>query len=616
MPQQTLLTLPEKSVSHWGRLYGSADALAIATLASSRDQLVLVITPSMADAYHLEDALRFFCPPTLPIYSFPDWETLPYDLFSPHQELVSQRLKTLYQLPSLNKGILVLPVSTLLQRLCPPSYIQQQSLVFRVDQELPIDTLRGQLTKVGYRNVSEVHEHGEFAVRGSLLDLFPMASDMPYRIDYFDDTIDAIFRFDPDDQIARQEDKIDKVNMLPAREFPMDEAAITRFRQRFREQFDSSRSSPIYRDVSNGVVPSGIEYYMPLFLPEMATVFDYLCKDSIVVQVGSCQNAMDEFTEQTAERYEQRRYDIERPVLPPEQLFIDSKEVTERLKRRERIHLSHAELPDGKGKYNFATRAPGKYPITVRLDQPLGLLKEFLDQFDGRVLFCAESAGRREAFMEMLIANQVSVASVDSFNEFIENDRDLCICEAPLDNGLIATDAGIAIICESQLTGNQISRNRRNRRVTPDSDAVIANLADLSIGAPVVHIDHGVGRYQGLVTLDIGGTDTEYLLIIYANDDKLYVPVASLHLISRYTGASEETAPLHRLGGEQWQKVKRKAAQKAHDVAAELLEIHAKRAARVGFAYSQDNSNYPLFAETFAFEETPDQARAIGEVLA
>jgi transcription-repair coupling factor (superfamily II helicase) len=616
MPLHSLLTLPEKSVSQWGRLYGSADALAIASLASTRDQLVLVITPSMADAYHLEDALRFFCPPSLPIYNFPDWETLPYDLFSPHQELVSKRLETLYRLPSLNKGVLVLPVSTLLQRLCPPSYIQQQSLVLKAGQELPLETLRQQLSEAGYRNVSEVHEHGEFAVRGSLLDLFPMASDAPFRIDYFDDTIDAIFRFDPADQIARQEDKIDSIDMLPAREFPMDEAATTRFRQRFREQFDASRSSPIYRDVSNGVVPSGIEYYMPLFLPEMATVFDYLRDNSIVVQVGACHAAMEEFTEQTAERYEQRRHDIERPVLPPEQLFIDAAEVTEKLKGRERINLSKAELPEGKGKHNFATRAPGKYPITVRLEEPLGLLKEFLQSFDGRVLFCAESAGRREAFMEMLIANQIPVVSIDSFDAFIANDRPYCVCEAPLEHGLIAADANMAIICESQLTGNQISRNRRKRRVTLDSDAVIANLADLSIGAPVVHIDHGVGRYQGLVTLDIGGTDTEYLLITYANEDKLYVPVASLHLISRYTGASEESAPLHRLGGEQWQKVKRRAAQKAHDVAAELLEIHAKRAARQGFAYSQDNSNYPLFAETFPFEETPDQARAIAEVLA
>ena len=616
MPPNTLLNLPEAQISQWGRLYGSADALAIAELAAANRKLILVITASMAEAYHLEDALRFYSSSSLPIYNFPDWETLPYDLFSPNQELVSQRLKTLYQLPSLQEGILVLPVSTLLQRLCPPSYIQQQSLVLRTGQQLPIETLRQQLTDAGYRNVSEVHEHGEFAVRGSLLDLFPMASDQPFRIDYFDDEIESIFRFDPTDQISRQEDKIDSIDMLPAREFPMDEAAITRFRQGFREQFDASRSSPIYRDVSNSVVPSGIEYYMPLFLSEMATVFDYLADDSIVVQVGNCQAAMEAFTEQTAERYEQRRHDIERPVLPPEQLFIDAAEVTDRLKQRRRVHLSNAELPEGKGRFNFATKAPGKYPITARLEQPLGLLKEFLQQFEGRVLFCAESAGRREAFMEMLIANQIPVVSIDNFAEFLNNDRPLCICEAPLDNGLIALDANVAVICESQLTGNQISRNRKVRRPTLDSDAVIANLADLSIGAPVVHIDHGVGRYQGLVTLDVGGTNTEYLLIQYAKEDKLYVPVGSLHLISRYTGASEESAPLHRLGGEQWQKVKRKAAQKAHDVAAELLEIHAKRAAKQGYAYTQETNNYPVFAETFPFEETPDQARAIGEVLA
>ena len=616
MPHKQILTLPDKSRTQWGQLYGSADALAVAELASSNKNLTLVVTASMAEAYHLEDALRFFTEDSLPIYSFPDWETLPYDQFSPHQDIVSQRLKTLYRLPSMKQGILVLPVSTLMQRLCPPSYIDQHALIIRTGDVIPIEDFRTKLTNAGYRNVSEVQEHGEFAVRGSLLDLFPMASEKPFRIDYFDNDIESIYHFDPSDQIARKEDKIDKVELLPAREFPMDEAGIKRFRQNFREHFDSSRSSPIYRDISNGVVPSGIEYYMPLFLEEMVTIFDYLSKDALVVQCGNCQSAMTDFIEQAEERYEQRRYDIERPVLSPDKLFLDADTTTGLIKEKRRVNITNAELPDSGSNHNFATKSPGKYPITVRMDQPLGMLKAFLSDFNGRVLFASESAGRREAFMEMLIGNNIAVASVAGFSEFAQSDRKYSICAAPLDDGLNVPAAGIAIICESQLTGNKTSHSRRTRRrPTQDSDAVIANLADLTLGAPVVHIDHGVGRYQGLITLDIGGTSTEYLSLIYAKEDKLYVPVSSLHLISRYTGASEESAPLHKLGGEQWQKVKRRAAEKAHDVAAELLEIHARRAAKEGHAYTEDTNNYPMFAESFPFEETPDQARAIEDVV-
>ncbi len=301
--------------------------------------------------------------------------------------------------------------------------------------------------------------------------------------------------------------------------------------------------------------------------------------------------------------------------MPPRELFIDADTVTREFRQRTTISISAAEVAEGRGKYNFDSLAPGKYPITVRLEQPLGMLKQFIEQFDGRILFAAESAGRREVFMELLIGNNIAVAPVADFEEFFNSDRRFCICTAPLDEGLHLPSSNIAIICESQLTGNRVAQSRRSRRQTRDSDAVISNLADLTLGAPVVHIDHGVGRYLGLQTLDVGGANTEFLTLNYANDDKLYVPVSSLHLISRYTGASEESAPMHRLGGEQWQKVKKRAAQKAHDVAAELLEIHARRAAKQGYAYKEETNNYGVFAETFPFEETPDQARAIEEVV-
>jgi transcription-repair coupling factor (superfamily II helicase) len=615
MQQSQALKLPEATKTTWGHLYGSASALAAAEVARSNEGLTLVVTPTTADAYHFEQALQFFIGDELEIVSFPDWETLPYDLFSPHQDIVSERLKTLYRLPDLKRGILVLPVSTLMQRLCPPSFLHSHAMIVRTGDELPITDFRSKLADAGYRNVSEVTEHGEYAVRGSLLDLFPMASDRPFRIDYFDDEVENIYSFDPSDQIARDEDKLEKIELLPAREFPMDEAGITRFRKGFRTSFDATRDSPIYRDVSNGVVPSGIEYYMPLFLDDMVTIFDYLPEDVTVVQYTNCLSAMEEFSEQTEERYEQRRYDIERPVLPPRELYIDADTVTREFKQRRTINISAAEVEEGRGRYNFDSKAPGKYPITVRLEQPLGMLKQFIEDFDGRILFAAESAGRREVFMELLIGNNIAVAPVEDFQEFLQSDRRFCICTAPLDEGLLLPSSNIAIICESQLTGNRVAQSRRSRRQTRDSDAVISNLADLTIGAPVVHIDHGVGRYLGLQTLDIGAANTEFLTLNYANDDKLYVPVSSLHLISRYTGASEETAPLHRLGGEQWQKVKKRAAQKAHDVAAELLEIHARRAAKQGYAYKEETNNYGVFAETFPFEETPDQARAIEEVV-
>jgi len=396
----------------------------------------------------------------------------------------------------------------------------------------------------------------------------------------------------------------------------MDEAAIKRFRQSFRNLFDGSRDSPVYRDVSNGVAPSGIEYYMPLFFEQMASIFDYLPEDCGIVFHGDCESAIEAFFEQTEERYEQRRHDIERPVLTPDSLFTTPKQTLSQAARHKRIYVHTAELPDAAKHHNFACQGPGKYPMTPRLERPFGLLQDHLQEYDGRTLFVAESAGRREALLENLTANRINVSVVDSWQEFVEGNADLGICTAPLDIGLMATGAGISVIAESQLTGHQHSTNRRQRRRTRDSDAIIANLSDLRIGAPVVHIDHGVGRYLGLTSLDVGSADTEYLAIQYANDDKLYVPVSSLHLISRYTGAAEDTAPLHRLGGEQWQKVKRKAAQKAHDVAAELLDIHARRAARQGFSFPQDSDNYPLFAETFPFEETPDQERAIDDVVA
>lgn len=603
----------------WGGLRGSSASLAIATAAQDYSGLILVVAPDMQSATRLESELRFFLGDSeIPVVNFPDWETLPYDLFSPLPELISQRLLTLQQLPSMIRGLLVTPVSTLMQRLAPKRFLDAHCLVIQTGQQLNIEETRRRLEHSGYQCVSQVLTHGEFAVRGSLLDIYPMGSQTPYRIDLFDDEIDTIRTFDPETQ--RSAEKIESIQMLPAREFPLDESGIQQFRRNYRVQFEGDLlQSLIYQDVSEGRIPSGLEYYLPLFFEQTATLFDYLPEQHLLVQWEDTRQQAALFFSDVANRYEERRYDIERPILAPQHLYLREDELVAEMKQRQLITVSHTEIPArGKGYaelINYDTQLPPPVAFQARSKTPAIALKRFLQEQGKRTLFVAEGAGRRELLLGILRDIGIHAKLVDGWPSFLASELEAGLCVAPLEQGLWLESAGISIITETQLYGERVRQERRRRKVSQDPDQIVRNLTELHVGAPVVHEDHGVGRYLGLQTLDVGGQTTEFLTLEYARGDKLYVPVASLHLISRYAGASPEHAPLHRLGGDQWEKTKNKAAKQIRDVAAELLEIYARRAARQGVAFPAPDAEYQEFATSFEFEETPDQHQTISAVI-
>ncbi|BAU75126.1 Transcription-repair coupling factor [Metapseudomonas furukawaii] len=599
---------------HWGNLPGAALSLAIAEAASAAKRFTLLLTADSQSAERLEQELGFFAP-DLDVLHFPDWETLPYDLFSPHQDIISQRVDTLYRLPGVKHGVLVVPITTALHRLAPTRFLLGSSLVLDVGQKLDVEQMRLRLEAAGYRCVDTVYEHGEFAVRGALIDLFPMGSDLPYRIDLFDDEIETLRTFDPETQ--RSIEKVESIRLLPAREFPLDKKAVTDFRGRFRERFDVDfRRCPIYQDLASGITPSGIEYYLPLFFEESATLFDYLPTDTQVFSLPGIEQAAEQFWGDVRNRYEERRVDPERPLVPPAELFLPVEDCFARLKGSPRLVLSQEDVEPGIGRERFSARALPDLAIQAKASEPLAALRRFLDEFPGRVLFSAESAGRREVLLEMLARLKLRPLEVDGWSAFIASDQRMAITIAPLDEGLLLDDPGLALIAESPLFGQRVMQRRRRERRGDANDNVIKNLAELREGAPVVHIDHGVGRYLGLITLEIDGQAAEFLALQYAEEAKLYVPVASLHLIARYTGSDDALAPLHRLGSEAWQKAKRKAAEQVRDVAAELLDIYARRAARKGYAFLDPKVDYATFAAGFPFEETPDQQAAIEAVLA
>jgi transcription-repair coupling factor (superfamily II helicase) len=603
----------------WGGLHGCSASLAIANAAREYQGLILIVTPDMQSATRLESELRFFLSDgNVPVVNFPDWETLPYDLFSPLPELISQRLLTLQRLPSMTQGLLVTPVSTLMQRLAPQSFLDANALVIKTGQQLNIEETRQRLEHSGYQCVPQVFSHGEFAVRGSLIDIYPMGSQTPYRIDLFDDEIDTIRTFDPETQ--RSFDKIEAIEMLPAREFPLDESGIQQFRRNYRIRFEGDlQQSLIYQDVSEGRIPSGLEYYLPLFFEQTATLFDYLPKRRLLIQWEEIRGQAEAFFNEVTNRYEERRYDIERPILPPQHLYLRDDELAAELKQGQLITLSHTAQPTrGKGYaelINYHTQLPPPVAFQARSKEPAAALKRFLQDQGKRSLFIAEGAGRREMLLGTLRDLGIYAKPVDGWRSFLESKLETGLCVAPLEQGLWLETSGLAIITETQLYGERVRQERRRRKVSQDPNQIVRNLTELHVGAPVVHEDHGVGRYRGLQTLEVGGQTTEFLTLEYARGDKLYVPVSSLHLISRYAGASPEHAPMHRLGGDQWEKTKRKAAKQIRDVAAELLEIYARRAARQGIAFPEPDAEYQTFAASFEFEETPDQHQTITAVI-
>ena len=610
----------------WQNLPGSSASIAIFHGALSTQQPILLLTHDTPSALRLEQELASLNQQAqLPICLFPDWETLPYDTFSPHQDIISQRLATLYQLSRMDKGIVIVPISTLIQRLAPKQYLEANSLIIKKGDKKDLHQLRQELEASGYRCVDQVMEHGEFSARGAILDIFPMGSKTPFRLDFFDDEIDEIRLFDPENQ--RSSDKISGIDLLPAHEFPTDTDGTNLFRSQYREQFTSViDKESIYHQVSNGIMPAGIEYYLPLFFKQTNTLCDYLSANTLVIISGDIDKALTHYWSDIEYRYEDRRYDPTRPLLPPKQLFLNSEELYSALKPFDRINLK-PEVNDDDVKASqvqFDVHTLPDLTIDHKLKQPFELLNNFIasKETPNKLLFVAESQGRRESVLELLHRNQIKPNVFDSIEDFVNSDDLLGITVNALSAGFIFQAKGsakknaIALITEAELLGDRVRQTRRrNKQLDTQNEAIFKNLAELSIGQPVVHIEHGIGRYMGLQTIENGGITTEFLMLSYAGESKLYVPVASLHLISRYSGADADHAPLHKLGNDTWSKAKQKAAEKVRDVAAELLDIYAKRASNHGYSFKRDKADYRAFADSFGFEETLDQEQAINAVI-
>ncbi|KYN86112.1 transcription-repair coupling factor [Vibrio cidicii] len=597
---------------HIGCLPGASLALSIAELAKAASSHTVLVVPDPQSALKLQAEVEQFYRESVTV--FPDWETLPYDNFSPHQDIISERIATLFQLPGQSNGITIVPVSTLLQRQSPRDFLLQHTLMVKVGDRYSLEKLRLQLDNSGYRHVDQVFGPGEYASRGSILDLYPMGSHDPYRIDFFDDEIDTIRTFDPENQ--RSTDAVQEIRLLPAHEFPTTEAAIEDFRIRWRSQFDARREpESVYMQVSKGTWPAGIEYWQPLFFEQTETLFDYVASDSHFITVGDIDLAMDQFLSDVDYRYEQKKVDPLRPLLPPAQLWLKKDELYARIKPFAQTCLSVAAIEEKAGRSNLPLQALPELAVQQNSKEPLAQLRKFSESFNGKIVFSVESEGRREALTELLQGIKLRPTMSASLDEALQQENRFTLVIGATERGFIHPERGFAFVCESDLLGDRVIQRRKKDKRNVNSDTVIRHLAELKPGQPVVHIDHGIGRYIGLETLEAGGIKAEYMMLEYQNEAKLYVPVASLNLISRYSGGAEESAPLHKLGGEAWAKARRKAAEKVRDVAAELLDVYAKRELKPGYKFALDRGQYASFKSGFPFEETDDQAMAINAVL-
>ena len=598
----------------------SSDSALLATLAlqqKQHQQRLAIVTAAPINTQRIADELIFFAP-ELHVSIFPDWETLPYDNFSPHQELISERLSTLWQISQSQADVVLIPATTALYRLAPPSFLAAYTFSFEKGQKLDEAKLKAQLTLAGYEHVSQVVSPGEYTVRGGLIDLFPMGSTVPYRVDLFDDEVDSIRTFDPDTQ--RSLDMVPAVRLLPGREFPMDEPARLHFRSRWREKMEGDPTkSRIYKDMGEGIASAGIEYYLPLFFDQTATVFDYLGTQTTLALQGDLESAFIRFWQDTRERYHLLQGDRDRPVLPPEELFLKSEQFYQLANQHRQLALRPAEKSAAEPA-EHASWVQGLPNLSAQrgAEKPLKPLIQHIEASQQRCLIVAESAGRRESLLEMLYDHRLAPVNVESLSEFESRPDQVGIVIAPLAQGFSWLETGIDLITENEIfssSGGVGVRRRRRKGQSSNVDNMVRDLAELQPGDPVVHAAHGIGRYQGLITMDMGDGPAEFLHLTYADDATLYVPVAQLHLIGRYSGVSPEQAPLHRLGSNQWEKAKRKAAEQVRDTAAELLALYAQRSAREGFAFRFSPADYEAFAASFGFEETPDQHDAIHAII-
>ena len=618
--------------SRWLNLSQGSLPLALARYLPHK-QLKVVLTQDAEQALRLQTAWLFFRPHDTAVF-LPDWETLPYERFSPHQDLVSERLSALWQIKSGAADVLFVPVATAMQKLPPVPFLAGRTFWLKTGQTLDIGRLKTDLVDAGYNHVSHVVAAGEFAVRGGIVDLFPMGSEMPYRIDLFDDEIDSIKTFDTETQ--RTISPVSEIRLLPAHEFPTDSEAQKIFRSRFREEVDGNpNDAAVYKAVSNGHFGAGVEYYLPLFFEnELETLFDYIGDDALFVSLGDVHAEANRFWSDVKSRYAMAQGDETYPPLLPQHLYLSADVFAGRLKNYGQV------LPDVSGKEHTLP----DLAVNRQSDEPLQALKDFQTTFDGRVLLCAESLGRRETMLGFLQQNGLKAKPVSDWQGFLSAHEPLMITVAPLAYGFklgglqspnqqqptpdsegegwgegkaVAAQSAIAVITESDLY-QYVARSRvhnRRKKHAAVSDGLLRDLAEINIGDPVVHEEHGIGRYMGLVTMDLGGETNEMMLLEYAGEAQLYVPVSQLHLISRYSGQAHENVALHKLGSGAWNKAKRKAAEKARDTAAELLNLYAQRAAQSGHKFEINKLDYQAFADGFGYEETEDQAAAIAAVI-
>ena len=605
----------------WQHLPGSAASLAISSL-NEREQSPIVIVCSEAQHMHKLERELYFFNKTANFLRFPDWECLPYDRFSPHQDIISERLFSLYSLPNLKSGIVITTVSAISHLLAPVEYVQNNAINFEVGDELNTTNFTQQLINAGYYSVSQVMSPGEYAVRGGIIDVFPSGTKQPFRLDLFDTEIENIKLFDPETQ--RSTESVDRIRLLPAREFPLDGAGIETFRHKFRETFQGDpQNSVIYPEISKGIAPAGTEYFLPLFFEQTSTIFDYLPKNTVFILEDGVQSKLEQLEKETKQRYDSLSSDIEWPLLPPRYVFLPSDDIHRQLKSFRTIELIGLNIENKSNALSFDCSSPSQFHIQPKTDAPY---QPFIDYLNGstvtstqkkpaHTLLAVESPGRREAMLDLLKKYELSPTIFSNWHEFRKQPQRFGIIVAELDSGIKLPNEEIEIITESQLYGDRIFQRRRRSAKNRDPDAIIRSLAELKIGDAIVHEDHGVGRYAGLENHRIDDIDNELLVIEYHGGDKLFIPILSLEAISRYIGGGPESAPLHKLGTDTWSKARQKAQEKAYDVAAELLEVQAMRMARQGFSFNEPDDSYSAFSAGFKFEETPDQQKVIDDVI-
>ncbi len=597
----------------WDNLPGSSLAFAIHELASQQKKPWLVITPDILTAEQLIRELRFLSEQHYAVTRLPDWETLPFDHFSPHEDIISDRLRTLYQLPQMANGVIVAAITTLMHRLLPQTFLQQHTLMLKTGQSLQFEQYKRNLVDNGYRHSAQVLSHGEFAYRGAILDIFPMGLNHPLRIELFDNEIESIRHFDIETQ--RSTEKIDRIELLPAREYPLDENGITHFRQHWREQFSGNPlNAPLYQQISNGIPANGSEYYLALFFDKLATIFDYLPTNTALIFADDPKDNAAQFSAEAKERYQQLSGDIQRPILPPAQIYLSLTDFFTHAKTFSQVKLFTKKVARTQQQADISLLPDIK--IAAQSGARFNKLKTFIAEHPYKIILCAESNGRRETLLDLLHAEELFPAQHDTFTAALNAEQPLNIVVAPFDKGFIAHHANITLICEGDLLGERVQQRRlRSSTAAIDPDAIIRNLNELTVGAAIVHLQHGIGRYLGLETITTSDMVADYISLGYADKAKIYVPVSSLNLISRYTGVDSEHAPISKLGSKKWDREKHKAFEKIRDTAVELLELYAQREATAGFAFSKPNVDYFQFAQSFAFETTPDQQRAIDDVF-